>query len=139
MCTKSFLYLLVTCVCASELHRDTPGSVTQQETEQNIQQSQENQVIHVFQKITVVFDQQVNFQNHYDLFVDGRQVQEETIRDNPAVINPDIQINTLAPPTLNIGRNQAVCESRPLDLAILVDSSRNGSGTFQMVNYHISH
>jgi len=76
-----------------------------------------------YQKIVAIFDHQVNFQSTYQLFIDGQQFDQNVIEENPAIFT-NISI-TPDQTEISVKPGQAVCESRPLDLAILVDSSRS--------------
>ena len=85
--------------------------------------SQEN----FFQKVTAIFKGKINFSGEYSLFLGGHE-QPAQNADNPAVIT-NVEINTGNPTESRISSSDSICESHPLDVVILMDSSRSMSLT----------
>ena len=64
------------------------------------------------------------FQKVYAYLEDGLiQIKENIFEDQPAVVSPDITVEDYAGYGTTEWQENPVCESRPLDLVILVDGS----------------
>ena len=64
------------------------------------------------------------FQKVYAYLEDGLiQIKENIFEDQPAVVSPDITVEDYAGYGTTEWQENPVCESRPIDLVILVDGS----------------
>jgi len=78
-----------------------------------------------FQKVTAIFEGKINFSGAYTLFLGGGELSDQ-IAENPAVIT-NVEINPGNPTESRISSSDSICESHPLDVVILMDSSRSMS------------